>query len=129
MNLWLRKWLCKIGQSGVSFWMKAAVFGKLYLVKMCPIFDSSASNHLKRYQKILWVCSFRCKNLLNFTWNTMKFDNPIHFNLKPYSKISIHGIICKNSFFNKGNTVKFFGLQKQFWQEIQILRLPELILL
>ena len=27
------------------------------------------------YQEILWGCSFGCKNLLNFTWNTIKFYN------------------------------------------------------
>ncbi len=33
----------------LSFW-------STLLVKMCPIFDGSASNHFTRYQKILWVC-------------------------------------------------------------------------
>ena len=45
---------------------------------MCPIFDNSASNRLTRYQKILWVCSLGSKNLLNFTWVTMKFHDPDH---------------------------------------------------
>ena len=46
-----------------------------YLVKMCPIFDSSHQSCVTRYQEILWGCSFWCKNLLNFTWNTRKFHN------------------------------------------------------
>ena len=56
-------------------------FEALYLVKMCPIFDSSQSNRFTRYQKILWVCSFWGKNLLNFTWNTMKFHNRLLANV------------------------------------------------
>ena len=45
---------------------------------MCPIFDSSQSKSLTRYQKILKGCSFGCKNLLNFTCLTMKVHNCHH---------------------------------------------------
>ena len=53
---------------------------KVYLAKMCPIFDDSASNCLTRYQKILWVCSLGSKNLLNFTCLTMKFHDRNYVN-------------------------------------------------
>ena len=53
---------------------------KLYLVKMCPIFASSASNCLTRYKQILSGCSFGCKNTLNFTCLLMKFHNHGHTN-------------------------------------------------
>ena len=53
-------------------------------VKMYSIFDISQSNSLKRYQKFLRVCSFGCKNLLNFTCLTMKFHN-----LAPYPHLLI----------------------------------------
>ena len=43
-----------------------------------PIFDSSDSKSLTRYQKILWVCSLGYKNLLNFAWHSMKFHNCHH---------------------------------------------------
>ena len=41
----------------------------------CPIFASSASNRLTRYKQILSVCSFGCKNALNFTCLSIKFHN------------------------------------------------------
>ena len=47
----------------------------VYLVKICPIFDGSEWNCLTRYQKILWRCSFGCKNLSNSICLTMKFPN------------------------------------------------------
>ena len=40
-----------------------------------PFFVSSQLCCFARYQKILWECSFGCKNLLNFTCHTMKFHN------------------------------------------------------
>ena len=42
------------------------------------IFHSSDSKTLTRYQKILWICSFRYENLLNFAWHSMKFHNCHH---------------------------------------------------
>ena len=44
----------------------------------CPIFASSASNCLTRYEQILSGCSLGCKNALNFTCLTMKFHNHVH---------------------------------------------------
>ena len=35
----------------IKILLNLVIFKKLYLVKMCPIFDSSQSNSLKRYQK------------------------------------------------------------------------------
>ena len=46
-------------------------------------FDSPKSKNFTRYQKILRGCSFVCKNLLNFTCLTMKFNNCHH--AKPHS--------------------------------------------
>ena len=43
-----------------------------------PIFDTSDSKSLTRYQKILWICSFGYKNLLNFAWHYPKFHNCHH---------------------------------------------------
>ena len=67
---------------GEQLWLAtfsiSIILKTVYLVKMCPIFYDSASNRLSRYQKILWVCSLGCKNLLNFTWNTMIFYNFVH---------------------------------------------------
>ena len=45
-------------------------------------FDSPQSKGFTRYQKILWGCSFGCKNLLNFTCLIMKFHNCHHANLE-----------------------------------------------
>ena len=44
-----------------------------------PIFDSSDSKSLTRYQKILWICSLECKkSQLNFAWHSMKFHSCHH---------------------------------------------------
>ena len=51
---------------------------KLYLVKMCSIFVSSASNCLTRYNHILSGSLFGCKNALNLTRLPMKFHNCVH---------------------------------------------------
>ena len=48
---------------------------------MCPIFASSASNCLTRYDQILSGCSLGCKNALNFTCLPMKFHNCFHTNV------------------------------------------------
>ena len=46
----------------------------------CPIFASSASNCITRYEQILTGCSLGCKNALNFTYLPMKFHNLVHTN-------------------------------------------------
>ena len=43
-----------------------------------PIFDSSDSKCLTRYQKILWVSLFGCKSLSKFIYHTIKFQNCYH---------------------------------------------------
>ena len=63
-------------------WLSILIFCiKVYLVKIGLIFDGSASSCLTRYQHILSVCSFRCKNALNSTCTTMIFHNRHHTNL------------------------------------------------
>ena len=57
-------------------WLSILIFCiKVYLVKIGLIFDSSASSCLTRYQQILSVCSYRCKNVLNSTCHPMIFHN------------------------------------------------------
>ena len=57
------------------------IFIKFYFVKMCPLFVGSQLSCLAKYQKTLCECSFGCKNLLNFTWHTIRFHNCHHTNL------------------------------------------------
>ena len=61
---------------------------KFYLVKMRPIFIGSQLSCLARYQKILWGCSFGCKNLLNFNCHTMKFGDCHYPNGNPHCQKS-----------------------------------------
>ena len=64
-------------------WLSILIFCiKVYLVKIGLIFDGSASSCLTRYQQILSVCSFRCKNVLNSTCTTMIFHNRHHTNVR-----------------------------------------------
>ena len=53
----------------------------------CPIFASSASNCLTRYEQILSGCSLGCKNALNFTCLPMKFHNRVHTSVQPIQNL------------------------------------------
>ena len=52
----------------------------------CPIFDVSQLSCPTTYQKILWACSFACKNLLNFSNFTKKFHNCHHVSMHTITK-------------------------------------------
>ena len=43
------------------------------------------SNDGSRYQKMLWMCSLKCKSLLNFNWFIRKFHNRHHVSVSVYS--------------------------------------------
>ena len=73
-------------------WLSILIFCiKVYLVKIGLIFDSSASSSLTRYQQILSVCSFGCKNVLNSTCHPMIFHNRHRTNgqVVPFLKLPI----------------------------------------
>ena len=55
-----------------------SIFEKFYLVKLCPIFDSSASLAPQRYQKILLGCLLGYKTVMNFICTSVKFNNRHH---------------------------------------------------
>ena len=101
----------KLGQ---QLLLKAFIFltilVKLYLVKICPIFASSASNCLTRYKQILSGCSLGCKNALNFICLTMKFHNLVHTRVHPLSKTHLAFFQCtwKNSYGYFSWTINFF---------------------
>ena len=111
---------------GEHFWLIAfkayTIFVKVYLVKMCPIFDDSQSNPVTRYQKILWGCSFICKNLFNSTCLTMRFHN-CHHTIAQLTRdtLSINDLTSKCVHFHEllivpppqtGNR----NLRQTFWQ-------------
>ena len=74
----------KLGeQLSLKAFIFLAILVKLYLVKMCPIFASSASNCLARYKQILLGCSLGCKNALKFTCLPMKFHDRVHTTIQP----------------------------------------------
>ena len=45
---------------------------------ICPLFVDTHLSCLTLHQKDLSRCSFGCKNLLNFTWNGVKFCNHLY---------------------------------------------------
>ena len=83
---------------------------------MHPIFHSSQSNSLTRYQRILWGISYGCKNLLNFTCLTMKFHN-CHHTKAPAIQTSLKNqqpqnlSLCRDSDF--GDSVQKFECTHQ----------------
>ena len=52
------------------------VFAKLYLVKMCSIFDGSPLAFGARYQSFLRVCWYLPVGVTNFVYPSEKFNNP-----------------------------------------------------
>ena len=51
------------------------IFVKVYLVKMCPIFDSSPPAFGARYQSFLRVSWFLHEGVTNFVYPSEKFNN------------------------------------------------------
>ena len=79
----------------------------------CPIFASSASNCLTRYEQILSGCSLGCKNALNFTRLPMKFHNRVHTTLHTAIPNRIWWKILGQMFFTKRRAKRQF-LNHQF---------------
>ena len=57
------------------------IFKKLYLVKMCPIFDSLPPVFGERYQSFLRVCWFLHKGVLIFGYPSKNLSNPTDINV------------------------------------------------
>ena len=53
-----------------------SIFKSLYLLKWCPIFDTSPLTQLSKFNNFLWVCWFLGKNLSNFVPPVWKLHNP-----------------------------------------------------
>ena len=106
-----------------------SIFFKNYLVKICPIFVRThpSASRLKRF---LSECSFWCKNLLNFTWNTMKFHNHqfrswVHPHYFCHSK---EVITKQRTFYSKqqlSGKLSCFTIDKVLWPSIFILHITE----
>ena len=92
-----------------------------------PIFDSSDSKSLTRYQKILWICSLGYKNLLNFAWHSTKFYNCHHANAGPldpwnytvFQKGHENGVIF-NNLQKKTSSCHVFQFENEFSDELHL---------
>ena len=60
----------------VKLLLNQVIFKKLYLVKMCPIFDSSPPVFGARYQSFLRVCWFLHKGVPYFGYPSENLSNP-----------------------------------------------------
>ena len=60
----------------VKLLLNQVIFKKLYLVKMCPIFDSSPPVFGARYQSFLRVCWFLHKGVPYFVYPSDNLNNP-----------------------------------------------------
>ena len=74
----------------VKYFFVSMIFDKLYLVKIGPIFDGSQLSCVTFHYKILSVCSFGCKNLLNSNRQSANFHNRHHTNVH-----LLRGVCCK----------------------------------
>ena len=94
------------------------------LVKMYPIFATSKSNSLTRYQKILWICSFGCKSLSNFACFTLKFHNYYQTNVHISTNPNNQAVTIRSNFYFLNvfvlyiHTTKFHS-RKKFRYHIQ----------
>ena len=61
------------------FWI-LFILKKYHLVKTCPIFLQLTPKLCYKISRNLWGCSFGCKKILNFTWNTIKLPNHCYAN-------------------------------------------------
>ena len=52
------------------------IFSIILLIKWCPIFDSSPLVQNSKFNNLLWVHWFLCKNLSNFGYPAWKLHNP-----------------------------------------------------
>ena len=60
----------------IKLLLNLVIFKKLYLVKMCPIFDSSPPVFGARYQSFLRVCWFLHKGVPYFGYPSENLSNP-----------------------------------------------------
>ena len=64
----------------IKLLLNLVIFKKLYLVKMCPIFDSSPPVFGARYQSFLRVCWFLHKGVPYFGYPSENLNNPTNIN-------------------------------------------------
>ena len=55
-----------------------SIFKSLYLLKWCPILDTSPLHQFSEFNNFLWVCWFLGKNLFNFVPPDWKPHNPYY---------------------------------------------------
>ena len=64
----------------IKLFLNLVIFKKLYLVKMCPIFDSSPPVFGARYQSFLRVCWFLQKGVPYFGYPSKNLSNQTDVN-------------------------------------------------
>ena len=69
----------------VKLLLNQVIFKKLYLVKMCPIFDSSPPVFGARYQSFLRVCWFLHKGVPYFGYLSEQLKSSIDISVYIYS--------------------------------------------
>ena len=71
-------WRISILEHIFFFWhfLITSIFKSLYLLKSCPIFDTSPLTQFSKFNNFLWVCWFLGKNLSNFVPPVWKLHNP-----------------------------------------------------
>ena len=62
------------------------ILEKVYLVKMCPIFDGSPLAFGARYQSFLRVCWYLPVGVTNFVYPSEKFNNLTDINVHVFEK-------------------------------------------
>ena len=71
-------WRISIQEHIFCYWhfLITSFFKSLYLLKWCPIFDTSPLTQFSKFNNFLWVCWFLGKNLSNFVPPIWKLHYP-----------------------------------------------------
>ena len=72
------------------------IFKSLYLLKWCPIFDTSPLTQFSKFNNFLWVCWFFGKNLSDFVPPVWKLHNPYCHNMHWQCRSPSGTLHCSN---------------------------------
>ena len=97
-----------------------------YVLKWCPIFDSSPFIQNLKFNNFFWICWFLCKNLSNFLPPAWKLHNP-YCHSGYTSLVFAQYCLFTAVFFTYSKALKcmFFGE----WKNLYSSKLVQLVLL
>ena len=110
----------------IKVFLNLVIYKKLYLVKMCPIFDSSPPVFGARYQSFLRVCWFLHKGVPYFGYPSKNLSNPTDINLDTFAGPYYRGENPRESYLCPHPKIRrFSGISPPKIPEIVIVPVPK----